>query len=134
VHVRNAFAHAPFAPAWSIDLDCRDQVFEVPGIIKLDTSGLQGVAFDWRHYGGPLALLKLCRFARVEILKDDTRPRKVVPIPSAAIHQIGDLMLVKVDELPPGRVPDEIDPLPNGRIPLGGEFFIEPPPHVVDAQ
>lgn len=27
--IRNAFAHAPLSPAWSIDEDCRDRVFEM---------------------------------------------------------------------------------------------------------
>lgn len=98
--IRNAFAHAPFAPRWSIDPDCRDKVFAVPDIIALDTTGLHGTVFDWRHYGGPLALLRLCRFVRIEILKDDAPPRKVVPIPGAVIHQIGDLILTKVGEIP----------------------------------
>lgn len=81
--IRNAFAHAPFAPTWSIHPDCCNTVFTVPDIISLDTTPLQGVAFDWRHYGGPLALLRLCRFVRFEILKDTATPRKDVPIPSA---------------------------------------------------
>lgn len=122
--VRNAFAHAPLAPAWSIDPVCRDQVFEVPGVARLDTTGLQGVPLDWRHYGGPLALLKLCRFVRFEILKDDVRPRSGVQPPGTEIHQVGDLMLVKADTLPPGCVP--VEPLVDGTIPLGGGFSFDP--------
>jgi len=124
--VRNAFAHAPFAPTWSIDPDCRDKVFTVPGVIVLDTTGLHGTAFDWRHYGGPLALLRLCRFVRVEILKDSRPPRKVVPLPGAAIYQIGDLILTKVDEIPADAVRVEVERLPDGGIPLPGGYVIRP--------
>ncbi len=124
--VRNAFAHAPFAPTWSIDPDCRDQVFEVPGVVRLDTHGLQGVAFDWRHYGGPLALLKLCRHVRIELLKDIASPRNGMPSPTANIRQIGDLMLKAVPELPPGCVPIDVDADVDGRIALGGGYFVAP--------
>jgi hypothetical protein len=124
--IRNAFAHAPFAPTWSIDPDCRDKVFAVPGIIALDTTGLHGAAFDWRHYGGPLALLRLCRFVRIEILKDDAPPRKVVPIPGAVIHQIGDLILTKVAAIPADALRLDVEGLPDGGIPLPGGYGVRP--------
>lgn len=76
--VRNAFAHAPFSPTWSIDPDCR-------------------------HYGRTLALFGLCRFVRTEILKDVNAPRTVVPIPQNLIYQVGDLILRK-EEIPAGAV------------------------------
>lgn len=124
--VRNAFAHAPFAPAWSIDPDCRDHVFEVPNVIRLDTHGLQGASFDWRHYGGLLAMLKLCRYARLEILKDDAPPRTVLPLPTAELQQIGDILVQRVDAIPPGATPIDVQPDANGRIPLGGGYVIVP--------
>lgn len=96
--IRNAFAHSPFAPVWSIDSDCRDRVFRVGDIISLDTKDLQGAAFDWRHYGGPLALLRLCRYVRFEILKDTRRAREVIPLPKDIYYQQGDLILKKVRE------------------------------------
>lgn len=117
--VRNAFAHAPFAPIWSIDADCRDEVFSVPDVISLDTTGLHGVLFDWRHYGGPIAMFRLCRFVRFVILKDDSPPRKLVPIPNKAIIQQGDLILQSVARLPLGAVPVEVETLPDGGIDLG---------------
>lgn len=104
--IRNAFAHAPFAPMWSIDPDCRDKVFAIPDVIALDTTGLHGQAFDWHQYGGPLALFRLCRFARTQILKDTVAPRKLVPFPGRVFYQQGDLIVQKVDELP-GAVPLE---------------------------
>jgi len=79
--IRNAFAHAPFRPVWSIDPDCRDQTFAVRDIVKLDTTGLHGHPFDWHHYGGPLAILRLSEFVRHEILKDDERQSPSIPTP-----------------------------------------------------
>ena len=122
--VRNAFAHAPFAPAWSIDPDCRDQVFEVPTVVRLDTTGLQGLPFHWKHYGGPLALLSLCRFVRIDLLEDNLSPRKIVPLPNSAIRQIGDLLLVKVDKIPDSAVPVEVQANPDGSVPLGGGYSV----------
>jgi hypothetical protein len=96
--VRNAFAHSPFAPIWRIDPDCKNQIFEIPGVIRLDTSGIDGVHFDWRHYGGPLALLSLAEFVRITILADPSPPSQVVPLPSRFYYQQGDLIL---ERLPP---------------------------------
>lgn len=93
--VRNAFAHAPFSPTWSIDPDCRDKVFAVPDVITLDTTGLHGRPFDWRHYGGPLALFRLCRFVRIQVLKDEATPREIVPIPANVIYQQGNLIITR---------------------------------------
>jgi len=124
--IRNAFAHAPFSPTWSIDPDCRDRTFEIADLIKLDTTGLQGAPFDWRHYGGPLALFRLARFVRTTVLKDDPAPRKVVPIPSRTIIQQGDLIFEKVDGIPPDAVPVEVKKRPDGGIDLGGGYVLYP--------
>jgi hypothetical protein len=98
--IRNAFAHSPFNPIWSIDSDCRDRAFAVTDIIALDATGLQGAAFDWRHYGGPLALLRLSQFVRFEILGDtSTKPSdRVVPDPSQVYYQQGSLILRKIGD------------------------------------
>jgi hypothetical protein len=122
--VRNAFAHSPFSPTWSIDDDCRDVVFEVPGVIRLDTHGLHETVFDWRQYGGPLALFRLCRFVRIEILKDVAKPRTDVPTPENVIYQVGDLILQKVDKIPEGAVRVVPKQLPDGGISLGGGYVI----------
>jgi hypothetical protein len=120
--IRNAFAHAPFSPVWSIDPDCRDVIFEVPDVIVLKTLGLHGVSFERRHYGGPLALLRLCRFVRIEILKDVKQSRAVVPIPQQMIYQLGDLILTKVDGIPVGAVRVAENFQPDGGIPLPGGY------------
>jgi hypothetical protein len=123
--LRNAFAHAPFSPTWRIDDDCKNRTFVVPDVISLDTTGLHGTAFDWRHYGGPLALLRLCQFVRTEILGDAPTPRRVIPIPQSVVCQIGDLVLVKVDAIPPNAV--KVEKLrPDSGIDLGEGYSVRP--------
>jgi hypothetical protein len=124
--IRNAFAHAPFSPIWSIDPDCRNTQFEIADIIRLDTTDLHGEAFDWHHYGGPLALYRLSQFVRIQLLKDDPPPRKTLPIPKNVIYQQGNLILRKVDEIPQHAAPVKVEPLPDGRIPLGGGHSLVP--------
>lgn len=68
--IRNGFTHHPMEPIWNVDPQCRNKVFSVNGIISLDTAGLNGKRFDWQNYGGPLALLRLSDFVRIEILGD----------------------------------------------------------------
>ena len=117
--IRNAFAHSPFAPTWMIDQGLRGKVFSVRDIIELKTEGLHGTPFDWRHYGGLLALYRLCRFVRIEILKDPVTPRKAFPMPTREVYQQGDLILRTLDEVPHDFVPVEVERLPDGGIPLG---------------
>lgn len=122
--IRNAFAHAPFKPTWSIDPDCRNTIFSIPDIISLDTSGLEEMAFNWRHYGGPLALFQLSRFIRIEILKDAVKPRKEMQTPEHRIYQQGNLILKQIDKLPKGIRKIQVQPLSDGSIPLGHGHFI----------
>lgn len=103
--IRNAFAHRPFDPVWSIDPDCRGKLFEVPRVIALDTSKLNGVAFDWRHYGGPLALFRLSRFVRVHVLGEKPKRRTVIPLPKHRYIQQGGLVLERVGPGPDGEQP-----------------------------
>jgi hypothetical protein len=124
--IRNAFAHAPFSPIWSIDPGCRNMAFEIADVIRLDTTDLHGTAFDWHHYGGPLALYRLAQFTRIQVLKDDPPPRKVLPIPTNMIYQQGNLILRKVDKIPRSAVPVNVERLPDGRIPLADGHFLVP--------
>jgi len=95
--IRNAFAHNIFDPIWSIDNDCRNRVFEISGIIKFDTSSLDGKRFDWRHYGGPLALLKLSQFVREKILNAPRHHREVPPQIRKRFQQ-GNLILTELSD------------------------------------
>jgi len=99
--IRNAFAHSPFNPVWSIDPDCRNRVFEIRDVVSLDTTDQQGVAFNWRHYGGPLAMLRLCGYVRFEILKDPKRTRQTIPILKNNYYQQGSLILEQIKK--PGK-------------------------------
>lgn len=66
--IRNAYSHQPADPHWSIDSACQNHQYEVPGIVRLDTTGLQGKRFEWQDYGGPIALYRLSEFVRTQIL------------------------------------------------------------------
>ncbi|WP_339910394.1 hypothetical protein [Symmachiella dynata] len=44
--VRNAYAHAPFAPQWMISEHIQGAKFSIPNVIELHTLGLDGNAFD----------------------------------------------------------------------------------------
>lgn len=96
--IRNAFAHSPFDPVWSIDGDCLGQVFAVRKIVRFDTTNLHGQTFDWRHYGGPLALFRLSRFVRKEFLGEKPTPRRPFPPPTTEYFQQGSLILMRVGE------------------------------------
>jgi hypothetical protein len=97
--IRNAFAHGPIDPHWSIDQDCENSEFTVEGIIALKTTGLHGIRFEWRHYGGPLALLRLSQFVRFDILGDtSTRPAdRVIDAPKTIYYQQGSMIAKKID-------------------------------------
>lgn len=124
--IRNSFAHRPLEPIWSIDSDCRDQVFEIKGVIKLNTNGLNRKPFDWKDYGGPLAMFRLCRFVRTDILKDSRSPRKLVPIPKKRLLQVGDLILQQIDSIPSRAKPVEHQTLPDGSVSLGSGYYLRP--------
>lgn len=100
--IRNAFAHQPFHPIWVIDEDCKDKIFEIKNIIKLDTHNLDGECFDWHHYGGTLALLRLSQFTRKNILEEPEIPAENVKYPTKSdviYYQQGNLLLRKVDKI-----------------------------------
>jgi hypothetical protein len=124
--IRNSFTHAPFSPTWSVDPDCRNQLFTIPDIITLDTTQLHGLAFDWRHYGGPLALFRMSQFVRTQILGHKRGPRNIVPIPRSAFYQMGNLVLTR-GKLATSRRKARIPKLPDGSIPLGDGYFLHPP-------
>jgi hypothetical protein len=68
--IRNAFAHNPFNPTWQTCPECDNKVFEVEGIIRLRTKGLNGRRMEMDDYGGPLSLFRLSGFIRMYILRE----------------------------------------------------------------
>jgi len=122
--IRNAYSHAPFAPTWMIHVELQDKVFVIPNVIELRTSGLHQMAFDWRHYGGPLALFRLCRFVRTQILGDKSVSRKNVTIPGKVIYQQGELILEKMEAVLPDAVSLEVKKHPDRGIDLGGGHIL----------
>lgn len=99
--IRNAFAHSPIRPVWQIDPECRDKEFVVDDVISLNTKGLDEQPFDWRNYGGLLALFRLSKYVRIQLFGDtDIGKNRKIPPPKNVIYQQGDLILKKIDELP----------------------------------
>ncbi|MBE3122523.1 MAG: hypothetical protein IMZ58_10015 [Thermoplasmata archaeon] len=70
--IRNAFAHDPFEPCWNISNSSKNKEFEIPGILTLKTVDLHGKKLERKHYGGPLALLRLLQFTKKKLEKSTT--------------------------------------------------------------
>jgi hypothetical protein len=122
--IRNAFSHSPFDPVWHIDKDCREKNFELPNVIQLDCKNLDGKPFDWRHYGGPLALLGLSRFVCCNLLGDIELQEANITKPEQVYYQQGDLIMMQLDQIPESAVLVEVEIPPGGRIPHPGGHFI----------
>jgi len=127
--IRNAFTHHPFKPVWSIEKKYQDKKFEIAGIIELDTTDLHEKTFDWRHYGGYLAILKLSHFVRFEILKDKAKKPsdRILPKPKNEYIKFGSLILKKVKKIPKGAKRIDIEgktfDLGGGYKLSGGQLF-----------
>jgi hypothetical protein len=84
--------------------------------VGLNTSDLNGKLFDWRHYGGHLAIWRLSQWVRFNVL-GDTPPvgRKEPPRPKVEAYQQERLILKRIAEIPPDAIP--LNGLPNlGRV------------------
>lgn len=57
--LRNAFAHDPLSPVWRVNDPKYQMVFHVLSMPPLDLKLLNGQSVQRRHFGGPLALVKL---------------------------------------------------------------------------
>jgi|GEM_PF-633273 len=129
--IRNAFAHHPFKPVWSIQKEYQGKKFEVPGVIELDTTDLNEKVFDWRHYGGYLAILKLSHFVRFNILKDKSKKPsdRVLSRPKNEYIQFGDLILKKIKTIPKDakKIDGNAFDLGGGYKITGGKFFAANP-------
>jgi len=94
--IRNAFTHYPFHPIWFIDDDCKNKIFEIKNIIRFDTDGIDQQRFDWRHYGGPLALFRLSQFVRERLLGEaKIQEKKKHSNPKNIYYQQGNLIIKK---------------------------------------
>jgi hypothetical protein len=76
--LRNAFAHNPFAPTWKVYGQYDNQTYAVKDVIVLKTTGLNGQLLKRRHYGGPLALLRLLQFTK-RLIEEQPRRRGTTP-------------------------------------------------------
>jgi hypothetical protein len=110
--IRNAYAHQPFRPHWSIDPDCANKVFEVAGIARVETANLSGQAVRWQDYGGMLALFRLSHYVRSVIYPseavpvrreyDSDYPVKVPRCKLGDVIQQGRMLMIVLDKLPDG--------------------------------
>ena len=69
--IRNAFAHDPLSPTWLIPAYCKNKVFNVEGIISLNTNELNKKKLKRSHYGGQIALLRLLQYFS-QLIAEDT--------------------------------------------------------------
>jgi hypothetical protein len=125
--IRNAFAHNMISPIWSIDDDCRDKIFEIDKVIRLDTAHLNGIYLDWRHYGGPLAIFCLGRYVREVLLNDSVDPNRAKPPhPILECYQQGRLILRRIEKLPEDAI-IVASAKPGERLELGDGHWIGGP-------
>jgi hypothetical protein len=60
--IRNSFAHDPFGPIWRIDREFRNQIFEIEGLLTLNTEKLSNNPVSRSDYGGPLAIYLFSKY------------------------------------------------------------------------
>ena len=107
--IRNAFAHSPIKPVWHIDKDCKEKTFTIKDVISLNTKELDKTSFNWQNYGGLLALFRLSKFVRVDLLKDtDTGTNRTISKPQRGIIQQGNLILYPIDKIPSDLKKDDL--------------------------
>lgn len=98
--IRNAYTHDPISPSWLIHSKFKNSEFKIADIICLNTTELHGSPFNWQHYGGPLAMLRFSRFARINILRDVSKPHLggSFPSPKYKMYQKGNVILTEIDK------------------------------------
>jgi len=99
--MRHAYAHGPFIPKWRIAPKFQNKIYEIQGVISLDTTDLDNKNMDWKHYGGFIALWNLSHWIRINILQDKEQPRlsNSTYTPSHVIQQ-GRLLINKNVDIP----------------------------------
>lgn len=123
--IRNAYSHAPFNPKWDIRKPLQNKKFIISNVISFDTTGLNGKDFKWQHYGGPLALFRLCRFAIQQILNKPIKKRKNVPSPKNKIYKHGSSVLKRIDKMPKNIEVTNLADLPGGVLDLGNGYALK---------
>jgi hypothetical protein len=68
--LRNTFSHNPFFPKWECTNPNHVGVFNIPNVISLNTLAVNGQEVDWRHYGGPLAILRFLEHCKSLLARD----------------------------------------------------------------
>ncbi len=99
--LRDAFAHGMLRPVWQIKAACRNQTVAIPDVIAIDTTDLNGKVFDWRHYGGHLAVWRFSQWVRFNVLDDMPPVDRVEPArPKIEAYQEGRAIFKKVSGPP----------------------------------
>ena len=99
--MRNAYAHSPFIPKWTIKSKFQNKIYVIQGVISVDTTNLNNKNVEWKHYGGFIALWNLSKWVRVNILNDKEQQCSTdnTYIPSKIIQQ-GRLILNRNCNIP----------------------------------
>jgi len=67
--LRNAFAHGPMNPVWKFS-DPKEKagtLFQIAGVLSLDTTNKDGKPVQIMDFGGPIALLRLSEHIRRKV-------------------------------------------------------------------
>jgi hypothetical protein len=96
--LRDAFAHGVLSPVWCVKPALRNKVLAITDVISIDTTDLDGKAFDWRHYGGHLAVWRFSQWVRFNVLGDSPLANRVEPArPKTEAYQQGRLIFRRAD-------------------------------------
>ncbi|STX43949.1 Uncharacterised protein [Legionella donaldsonii] len=103
-YIRHAYTHNPYIPIWSFQDEDKNKRYEIPNIIRLNTSNLHKEKLKWQDYGGFITLWNLSRWIRLNILDDrlhKIHSREHTYVPSGII-QLGRLILkkIEIDKMP----------------------------------
>lgn len=99
--LRDAFAHGTLRPVWQVKPAMRNQVIAITDVISIDTTDLDGKVFDWRHYGGHLAVWRFSQWVRFNVLDDAPPVNRVEPArPKIEAYQQGREIFKRVGDAP----------------------------------
>jgi hypothetical protein len=88
-------------PVWHVKPAWQNQVIAIPDVISIDTTNLSGKVFDWRHYGGHLAVWRFSQWVRFNVLGDVAAVDRVEPErPKTETYQEGRMIYTKIGDVP----------------------------------